>query len=200
VIPNPVEIPTQAPAGPDGKPLILCLNRLHPRKGVLPWVEALLQLRDEGLQFSAVHAGHEEDREYTRQVRRVAEPLLKEQRLSFRGAVTHQAAQELVARCAMLVHPATGFENFGLVISEGMAAARPVVASRRALVTPELESAGVVIGVEPEAGQLADAMRRLLQDADLRSSLGNEARDYATTHFSYEVVGKLWRTALEELV
>ena len=71
------------------------------------------------------------------------------------------------------------------------------MASRRALVTPELEKAGVVIGAEPEPDQLADAMRRLLQDAGARRRMGEEAREYARAHFAYEVVGAMWQKALE---
>lgn len=200
VIPNPVEIPESAPPPPNGQPLILCLNRLHPRKGVLPWLEALLQLRDEGLQFKAAHAGTEQDAAYAGKVRQCAEPLLKEERFRFHGAVSHAEARALVASSAMVVHPATGFENFGLVITEAMAAARPVVASRRALVTPELERAGVVIASEPDPRQLADAMRRLLQDSDLRRRMGNAAREYAAQHFDLTVVGLRWQQALQDAI
>ena len=198
VIPNPVAIPEHAPPPPDGEPCVLCLNRLHPRKGALQWVEALLKLRDEGLQFSAVHAGFEQDPGYAAEVRRIAAPLANEKRLEFKGAVAHDEVQDLIRQSAIIVHPATGFENFGLVITEGMANARAVVASRRALATPELEKAGVVIGAEPEPGQLADAMRRLLQDANARRRMGEEAREYARAHFAPEVVGAMWQKALQQ--
>ncbi|MCA8946821.1 MAG: glycosyltransferase [Planctomycetes bacterium] len=197
VIPNPVAIPDKSTAPPNGEPMILCLNRLHPRKGVLPWVEALLQLRTEGLQFSATHAGNAEDPEYTRRVNQVASPLVKENRLRFLSAVPHDETRRLIGQSSIVVHPAVGFENFGLVITEAMGAARAVVASRRALVTPELEQAGVVLAAEPEPEHLADSIRRLLQDAAMRKRLGEYAREYAIRHFSYEVVGRQWLQALE---
>ena len=190
VVPNPVEtIVRQDVAGP---PRIVCLNRLHPRKGVREWVAALNTLADEGLVFEAIHAGVTEDVAYTEQLKRAAGG-----RVEFRGVIDNSEARSLIAGAAMVVHPCVGFENFGNVIAEGMVARCAVVASRRALVTPELEAAGVVIGTEPTPEHLADAMRRLLQDAGAREKLGARAREYAVKHFSPEAVGKRWKEILQ---
>ncbi|MCB9936242.1 MAG: glycosyltransferase family 4 protein [Planctomycetes bacterium] len=189
VVPNPVE-PIE-PHDQPGPPLIVCLNRLHPRKGVREWVSALLALKAEGLVFRAVHAGPVEDAAYAANLMQAAAGLVE-----FRGVIDNAAAREMIASAQIVVHPAVGFENFGNVIAEGMAAGRAVVASRRALVTPELEVAGVVLGVEPTIDQLADAMRRLLQDGDTRVELGRKARGYAAEHLSLEAVGKRWRDIL----
>ncbi|MCB9895893.1 MAG: glycosyltransferase [Planctomycetes bacterium] len=188
VVPNPVQLPEPAPQA-EGAPVVLCLNRLHPRKGVLEWSQALLKLREEGLVFEAVHAGTAEDAAYAERVRKLGACRLL-------GPCSHDEAVALVAGAAMVVHPSVGFENFGNVIIEGMAAAKPVVASRRALVTPELEAAGVVIGTEPTPEHLADAMRRLLQDSGAREALGAKARAYASEHFCYQAVGQRWREIL----
>jgi glycosyltransferase involved in cell wall biosynthesis len=192
VVPNPVAIPplVQAANGP-----VVCLNRLHPRKGVLEWVNALVSLHGAGVEFRAVHGGHEEQPEYAASVRRAAKSLGNA--LEFRGAMTNPQALELIASAQIVAHPATGFENFGNVIAEGMAAGKPVVASRRALVTPELAQAGVVIGVEPTPDQLADAMRGLLNDPAAAAELGRKARVYAEKHFSFEAVGRRWVEILQ---
>jgi glycosyltransferase involved in cell wall biosynthesis len=192
VAPNPVAMP-QLRASPDGP--IACLNRMHPRKGVLEWVNALVRMHKAGVKFRAVYAGHAEQPDYAAAVRKAAEPL--GHAIEFRGAVVNAQALELTGSAAMLVHPATGFENFGNVIAEGMAAARPVVASRRALVTPELDQAGVVIGVEPTPDQLAGAMRGLLENPGAATELGRKARAYAERHFSFEAVGKRWLEILQ---
>lgn len=195
VVPNPVEFPEFSTGDPAR---VVCLNRLHPRKGVLEWVQALLRLREEGLVFTAVHAGVEQDEDYAGRVRECAAPLLKEGRLQFAGNLPHNRARKLVGESGVVVHPATGFENFGNVILEGMAAGKAVVASRRALVTPELESAEVVIGVEPTAEQIADALRGLLNDKAGSLALGASAREFVNQHFSLKAVGSRWREALRE--
>lgn len=190
VVPNPVEL--IEPRALPGPPMVLCLNRLHPRKGVREWVEALRTLADEGIAFKALHAGPVEDAAYTAQVRSRASGLVE-----FKGVVDNAAARALVASAQIVVHPAVGFENFGNVIAEGMAAGHAVVASRRALATPELEAAGVVVGVEPAPGPLAGAMRGLLLDEAGRTALGCRARAYAVEHFSLEAVGRRWREILQ---
>jgi glycosyltransferase involved in cell wall biosynthesis len=190
VVPNPVAMPDPAPE-PNGEPMILCLNRLHPRKGVLEWGRALQQLRAEGLVFTAEHAGAEEDAGYAARVRDLGVARMH-------GPLPHEQAVALIGRAAIVAHPSVGFENFGNVIVEAMAAGKAVVASRRALVTPELEEAGVVAGVEPTPELLADAMRRLLQDAAARRALGERARTWAAEHFSMEAVGKRWREILAQ--
>jgi glycosyltransferase involved in cell wall biosynthesis len=192
VVPNPVAIPprTSAANGP-----VVCLNRLHARKGVLEWVNALVTLHGNGVKFHAVHAGHEEQLDYAASVRRAAKPLGSA--LEFRGTVTNRQALELIAAARIVVHPATGFENFGNVIAEGMAAGKPVVASRRALITPELEQAGVVIGVEPTPDQLGSAMCDLLKDPATATELGEKARAYAERQFSFEAVGRRWLEILK---
>jgi glycosyltransferase involved in cell wall biosynthesis len=73
-----------------------------------------------------------------------------------------------------------------------MAAARPVVASRRALITPEIERAGVVVACEPTPQALADAQQAALAD----HTLGARAREYAGAHFSFQAVGRLWTEVL----
>lgn len=189
VVPNPVE-PIE-PHDQPGPPLIVCLNRLHPRKGVREWVAALSALKAEGLAFRAIHAGPVEDAAYAAQVMNSAAGIV-----NFKGVIDNTAARELIASARIVVHPAVGFENFGNVIAEGMAAGRAVVASRRALVTPELEAAGVVIGVEPTIEQLAAAMRKLLHDERATTELGRRARTYANEHFSLQAVGRRWRDIL----
>ncbi|MBZ0137579.1 MAG: glycosyltransferase [Planctomycetes bacterium] len=193
VVPNPVEMSDLVAGDPAH---IVCLNRLHPRKGVLEWVQSLLRLRDEGLRFTATHAGIAQDHDYAARVRDCAAPLVHEGRLHFEGPLPHDRARALLGGAGILVHPAVGFENFGNVILEGMGAGKPVVASRRALVTPELEQHGVVIGVEPTPTHIADALRRLLQDKAAGSALGGAAREYARAHFSYAGVGTLWANCL----
>ena len=193
VVPNPVDLPKLVKGDPSH---IACLNRLHPRKGVLEWVQALRLLHEEGLDFTASLAGEEESADYAAKVTGQAAPLLKEERLTLKGRLPHDRARELIGMAGIVVHPATGFENFGNVILEGMAAGKALVASRRALVTPELEEAGVVLGIEPTPQQIADALRKLLTDRQGAGELGANARSHAAQHFSMKAVGKRWKTAL----
>ncbi|MCF6229150.1 MAG: glycosyltransferase, partial [Planctomycetes bacterium] len=186
IIPNALD--TTAPAiarEPDDPPLILCLNRLHPRKGALELAKALNKLAQGGLSFNAVFAGPEEDQDYASRCKQVLSGL--GDRVSFLGNQPATEVQKLLGRAAMLIHPCVGFENFGMVIVEGIQAGVPVIASRRALVTPELESAQAVVAVEPDSEQLADAIAKVLGGGGADNSA---ARSYISKYFSLEAVGE----------
>lgn len=186
VIPLCVDVPVQPPVPSPGGP-ILVLGRIHPRKGTLEWVRALCLMAQEGTEFAAVHAGPVEDQAYARQVYAAAEPL--QGRLVFKGALPYGQAQALMAGARMVVAPCAVAENFGMVIIEAMANARPVVAGRRGLIVPELEAAGAVTGAEHEPQAYAAAMRDVL--ANPRTAM--QGHQFAKQHYAYPVVGGLWR-------
>lgn len=167
---------------PQNPPLLLCLNRLHPRKGVREWVQALALLRLKGVKFQAVHVGAEEDPQYAAECRAAGSSL----GVRWEGVVGARRVHEHLAQAAVVTHPTVGYENFGMVIAEAMAAGVPVVASRRALLTPQLQREGLVEACEPTAQEIAAAMERALRSAPGRVQ---RAREYAQAHFSERVVG-----------
>jgi glycosyltransferase involved in cell wall biosynthesis len=80
---------------------------------------------------------------------------------------------------------ASAHEAFGLVLAEAMMAGVPVVATRVGGIPHVLDQgdAGrLVPPFEPDA--MADAIGKLIQDADGRKKLGDTGRKYAETHFS----------------
>ena len=75
-------------------------------------------------------------------------------------------------------------------VLEWAAAGRVVVASRRALVTPQLERAGLVEAVEPQPASLAAGLSRLLERRARWPELAARARTYAREHFGADAVGR----------
>lgn len=84
----------------------------------------------------------------------------------------------------IVVHASTSPEPFGMVIAEGMAAGRAVVAvsagGARELFVDGVDALGHRMG---DAEDLARQLRRLVQDPALRESLGRAARATATRRF-----------------
>lgn len=95
----------------------------------------------------------------------------REETVHFIGGLSHYSP-ELVAlynRAAVFVFPSL-YEGFGLPVLEAMQCGCPVVASKRGSLPEVVGDAGVL--VEPQASyELADAMRRILDDPLWREDL-----------------------------
>jgi glycosyltransferase involved in cell wall biosynthesis len=91
----------------------------------------------------------------------------------------------------VVLHASTNPEPFGLTVAEAMACGRAVVVSKSGGVT-ELFTDGVdAIGVEPgNVGEVAAAIRRLVDDAELRRALGRQARRTAEERFDANHYGR----------
>jgi phosphatidylinositol alpha-mannosyltransferase len=100
-----------------------------------------------------------------------------------------ELTQELLAAKA-LVAPSLGGESFGVVLTRGMAAALPVVASDiegyRDVMTP-----GTSISFPPgDEAALATAVEGLLADEPRRAQMGEAARRHAIEHYSWDDIGR----------
>jgi glycosyltransferase involved in cell wall biosynthesis len=91
----------------------------------------------------------------------------------------------------VLTHPAVGTEALGLVIWEGMACGKPVIASRLHGISEAFVDGRHGFLVPPgDATALADAMRVLLPDPALRQRLGTAGRDWVCANFSRAVMAR----------
>jgi glycosyltransferase involved in cell wall biosynthesis len=112
---------------------------------------------------------------YARELRSLVTDLDLADRVEFRGF--RDDVQDELAQLDVLVHASVLPEPFGQVVVEGMAAGLPVVAADAGGPAEILESG--VTGILVPAGDtaaLADALRRLAEDGELRLRLGEAAR------------------------
>jgi glycosyltransferase involved in cell wall biosynthesis len=87
----------------------------------------------------------------------------------------------------VVVHASTNPEPFGMVIAEGMASGRAVVAARAGGALELFEDGVDALGHEMgSADDLARQLTRLIDDPRLRESLGRAARESAVRRFSAE--------------
>ena len=197
VVPCGVDVDVFTPGGPaDGResrrPRLLSLTRLVERKGVADVIAALCELPDVELVVAGglESARLDEDPEAAR-LQRLAAELGVAARVEFRGRVGRAHVPALI-RSADAVVCVPWYEPFGIVPLEAMACGVPVVASA---VGGQIDSVidGVTgVHVAPcDPSGLAQALRRLLDDADLRARLGAQGAERVRARFSWERVADL---------
>lgn len=104
--------------------------------------------------------------------------------LHYLGRLPRERQVEVVQAASIFVYPSL-YEGFGLPPAEAMACGLPVVVSDRSSLPEVVGDAG--LQVDPEsAGDLASAIRRLLDEPTLARDLGEKAQD-RSRRFDWEV-------------
>lgn len=155
-------------------------------KGHAVLLHAIAQLRDVPLRAYVIGAQSYEtagSQVSEGELRQLATDLRISDRVVFTGAVEDVASA--MRALDVVVHASTLPEPFGMVIAEAMACGRAVVVSHAGgaaeLVEPQVDGLAHTPG---DAANLADALRALIDDADLRSRLGAAARRTAERRFN----------------
>jgi glycosyltransferase involved in cell wall biosynthesis len=196
--PNGVDIDALAPfredtpsewrlrAGLPDRPTVGFIGTFGPWHGAQLLPELIAQVPD--AQWVLIGGGG-----LVEEVRREIEERDLSARVTMPGLVEHRRALELLAACDVCVSPhippTDGSQFFGspTKLFEYMGLAKPIVAS-------DLEQIGQVIEHERtgvlcppgDVGLAAGAVRRLLEDEQLRARLGAAALERAATDYSWE--------------
>ncbi len=168
------------------RPYLLSVSTIHAHKNWARWLEAFERLAAEGFPHDLVIAGLRG--KYTDQLERLIDARGLRQRVRLAGWVPRAELIELYAAATALVFPST-FEGFGLPVLEAMAAGLPVACSDIAPLREIAEDAALFF--DPiSSDSIADAVRRLLVDAELRRRLTQRGSEIAA--------GFSWNRAAEE--
>lgn len=149
------------------RPFILTVGTLQPRKNVEAAIEAFERLDTDAddLDLVVVGArGWHEDELLARLDRSPARD-----RISLLGRVTDEQLIALYRAADCFVFPSR-YEGFGFPPLEAMACGTPVVSSGRTSLAEIVEGVGLVIDPD-DPQQIADELRRVLSDSDLRRRL-----------------------------
>jgi phosphatidylinositol alpha-1,6-mannosyltransferase len=120
--------------------------------------------------------------------------------VTFTGFLSDEARDQLLCSASVLVSISTG-EGFGLVAVEAAAAGLPIVGIK-STVTEELfpDGCGHVLLDSVAAGPLAEALTRLLTDADLAHSIGEAGRNRMRSTFTLAHFNERVRRAVQPLL
>ncbi|MGC4030156.1 MAG: glycosyltransferase family 4 protein [Tepidisphaeraceae bacterium] len=191
------DFPTDA-----ARPLIIgLLGRITRWKGQHVFIDAARLLRDRypDCRFRIIGSALFGEDDYEREIRDAVRQHGLEQTVEFTGfrADVINAIGEL----DVLVHASITGEPFGQVIVEGMAAGKPVVATRGGGV-PEIvvdDVTGLLVPMG-DAAAMAAAIDRLLADATLRKTMGLAGRQRVADHFMIRHTAEKIQRVYDELL
>ena len=188
IIPNGIDVERFSPdAEPfekylDGKKNILFLGRLERRKGLIYLLKAFYEVKKEIPNSRLIVAGPGTS------LRKPYEKWARNHRLSiddlvFTGYVPEQDKPRYYRTADIYCSPATSRESFGIVLLEGMAVAKPVVASNIDGYSSVITHGEDGFLVPPrDVNSLAEALINLLTDKELCRNLSEKARSTAENY------------------
>lgn len=146
---------------------VLAVGLIQPRKNLPRLLEAFVAVTRRHNDVVLAVAGR--DGPEAQAVRQLVAGLGLVGRVRFLGSVPEADLPELYRAATMLVYPSL-YEGFGLPALEAMACGTPVVASCTTSLPEVVGEAGLL--VDPlSVGEIAQAMERVLSDADLAARL-----------------------------
>ncbi len=186
---------------------IFFVGRFHPEKGVLQLVQAharVLKVHPDAKLVigGSTGFGAHEPTPYVREVEALASSIIKSHpgSVQLTGYLHHD--RDLSAwfqRTTVFTCPSIFQEPFGLVNTEAMACATPVIGSRRGGIPEVLGDTGLLIDPEDIEG-FADALCMLLGNPEYTAKLGRAAHLRCCEMFDWQVVAEHWNSLLDGCV
>lgn len=194
VIPNGVDIGVYARArgGQRVRGRILSVGRPEPRKGLEVLVQAFMALRQRmpGASLTLVGPTPEELQGLLPRSRNSSFDDLRG--ITALGRLTLDAKLDQMRQAEVLCAPSLGGESFGLVLTEGLAAGLPVVASDIPGYRTVLAEGAAGVLVSPgDSGALENALFMTLKNRDLRRDLALSGIARAERYSWDRVVNKI---------
>lgn len=166
----------------DNEVVVMYHGRLDPEKGLDTLVEAAALVRDMSYRLILVGRGSEE---YTAHLKE----LVADKRLGDKVVMAgfRNPVLPYVAACEIGVLPSIVPEGCSLSAQEHLSQGHPVIATNNGGQREYINDGGNGLLVPPgDAQKLAEALRRLIGDADMRQRLGRQAKIDFDDHLTYE--------------
>jgi glycosyltransferase involved in cell wall biosynthesis len=170
-----------------GRPYILVLSRLHPKKALELLINSFLSLvrRPEFSQWRLVIAG-DGSSEYVSRLKLLVKEKDGEEFVVFTGWLQHEMKAVALSNAELLALTSHQ-ENFGLCVAEAMSAGVAVLVSPQVNLAPEIESSGSGWVTSLDA-ELQETLEEAMRNKAERTVRGRAGRDYAVRHFAWTTI------------
>jgi spore coat protein SA len=166
-------------------PTVLFAGRLVEEKGVHVLLEAMKLLEQQEVRVEAQIVGSSgfgdgTDTPYIRQLKANAPPSVR-----FCAYRSGAALADLFRKADIFCSPSVWEEPFGMVNVEALASGLPVVSTRGGGAREIFAGGGGILVERGSAVQLAEALRQLAEDPQLRARLGRQGSDIFRARFTW---------------
>jgi glycosyltransferase involved in cell wall biosynthesis len=176
---------------------LLCVATLTPRKGHALLFESLAALRD--LPWRLTCAGSaERDPECALALAQQIRALGLGYRIQLVGELSDEALAALYQRADAFVL-ASHHEGYGMVLAEALAHGLPIVATGAGAIPDTVPADAGLLTPPGDPAALTTALRRLLEDSELRARLKAGARGVRARLVSWDSAATAFAAALVEL-
>jgi len=178
-----------------GRPYLLYLGAIHPRKNVLTLVKAFEQFKSwANNDFQIIIAGRKAW--HTEDVYQVIEKSKYKNDIHLPGYVSTDHATSLVAAATAMIYPSL-YEGFGLPLVEAMACGVPVICSNVSSL-PEVAGDAALLFDPMAVEQLSQHMLTITTDENLRNDLIRKGFE-RSKFFSWDKAAKEIYTILQRV-
>lgn len=170
----------------EGRPIVLFLSRLHPKKGVIDLLLPAFQMVSNA--FLVIAGGPDPHQPgHAGEVRAAVDRLGLTSRTHFLGPIPGAERWAAFDGASVFVLP-SHHENFGLVVTEAMARAIPVIVTETVYSCEHVEAAeaGLVIPFDPRS--LAVSLTELLSNPARGRQFGENGLRYTKTKLTWDQV------------
>ncbi|MEI6871225.1 MAG: glycosyltransferase [Verrucomicrobiota bacterium] len=190
-----------APKNTNISPRIGLVGRLARWKGQHIFLSAAAQVRRQfpSARFEIIGSAMFGEETYEQEIRAQTTALELDDCVEFTGF--RRDVPQRIDQLDVLVHASTTGEPFGQVITEGMIAGKPVVATHGGGV-PEIVVHGVTGLLVPmgDADEMAKAICWLLANPEQAHTMGEAGRERALNHFTVDKTAPLLEGVFEEVL
>jgi glycosyltransferase involved in cell wall biosynthesis len=184
-----------------GSPLILCVSRLNPLKGAKHLICATPSLLKRFPKAEIVFVGPDQG-QYSKYLRKLSRNLRVDDHVRFIGPIyDFKEKMEAYSSCDIFVLP-SAYEGTSQAIFEAMACRRPIVSTKVGGIPFQIEDGkeGILVDYAGEkmVEELSEAMIRILEDKELATRLGRNAREKVQA-FRYSVLAKKLEEIYEQI-
>lgn len=174
---------------------LLCVATVTARKGHTVLLDALAGLQDRAWQLHCAGSLARDDATLAAVRAGVARHGLAE-RVTWHGEVDGPALEALYAQADLFVLPSF-HEGYGMALAEALAHGLPIVSCAAGAIADTVPASAGVLVPPGDADALRDALQRLMDDADCRTTLAAGAREAATRLPTWNDAGARFAAVLE---